>query len=285
MGEERRTLITARELAALLDGATGTVLLDVRWALGDARGRDHYEAGHIPGAIFVDLESELSARPSPAAGRHPLPDAQDFAVSVRRWGINTDSAVVVYDATGALAAARGWWLLRHAGIGNVRVLDGGLDAWEDGGHALQTGNNTAVPGNAQPGWGHMPVIDIDQAAAFPGHGILLDSRAAERYRGEVEPIDPRAGHIPGARNRPVTENLDAGKRLLEPGELTRAYGQLGVKAGAGAQDVAAYCGSGVTAAHQVLALETLGVRAALFPGSWSQYCADPSRPAATGATP
>ncbi|MFL4476083.1 sulfurtransferase [Paeniglutamicibacter sp. MACA_103] len=280
-----RTLISALELARLLEADSDTALLDVRWALGDARGREHYEAGHIPGAIFVDLESELSAPPVPAAGRHPLPDARDFAASARRWGINTDSAVVLYDATGALAAARGWWLLRHAGIGNVRVLDGGLDAWTAEGHRLESGNNTAAPGNVQPGWGHMPVIDIEQAAAFGGHGILLDSRAAERYRGEVEPIDPRAGHIPGARNRPTTENLDGHKRLLEPVDLARAMAQLGVEPGAGPQDVAAYCGSGVTAAHQVLALETIGVRAALYPGSWSQYCADPARPAATGPTP
>lgn len=245
MGGERRTLITAGELATVLEAGGDTVLLDVRWALGDARGREHYEAGHIPGAVFVDLETGLSAAPSPEAGRHPLPDARNFAASARSWGINNGSAVVLYDATGALAAARGWWLLRHAGIGNVRVLDGGLDAWVAAGRELETGNNTAVPGNVRPGWGQMPVIDIEQAAAFPGHGILLDSRAAERYRGEVEPVDPRAG----------------------------------------AADVAAYCGSGITAAHQVLALETIGVHAALFPGSWSQWSADPARPAATGPTP
>lgn len=285
MGGERRTLITAGELATVLEAGGDTVLLDVRWALGDARGREHYEDGHIPGAVFVDLETELSGAPSPEAGRHPLPDAQDFAASARSWGINTDSAVVLYDATGALAAARGWWLLRHAGIGNVRVLDGGLDAWVAGGRELETGNTTAAPGNVRPGWGQMPVIDIEQAAAFPGHGILLDSRAAERYRGEVEPVDPRAGHIPGALNRPTTWNLDAGKHQLEPAELARVFGQLGVKPGAGAADVAAYCGSGVTAAHQVLALEAIGVGAALFPGSWSQWSADPARPAATGATP
>lgn len=285
MGGERRTLITAGELAKFLEAGGDTVLLDVRWALGDARGREHYEAGHIPGAVFVDLETELSAAPSPEAGRHPLPDARNFAASARSWGINTGSAVVLYDATGALAAARGWWLLRHAGIGNVRVLDGGLDAWVAAGRALETGNTTAVPGNVRPGWGQMPVIDIEQAAAFPGHGILLDSRAPERYRGEAEPIDPRAGHIPGALNRPTTGNLDAGKRLLEPAELARAFGQLGVQPGAGAADVAAYCGSGVTAAHQALALETIGVGAALFPGSWSQWSADPARPAATGPTP
>ena len=282
---ERKSLIQAGELAALLESKSDTVLLDVRWALGDAHGREHYEAGHLPGALFVDLETELSAPPSPAAGRHPLPDAHDFAASARAWGINEESTVVLYDGTGGLAAARGWWLLRHAGAADVRVLDGGVQGWEAAGHRLETGTNTAAPGNARLGWGHMPVIGVDAAAAFPARGILLDSRAAERYRGEVEPIDPRAGHIPGARNRPTTENLDADGHLLAPGELAAALAELGVQTGAGAQAVAAYCGSGVTAAHQVLALETIGVHAALFPGSWSQYSSDAARPAATGPTP
>ncbi|GAA1859926.1 sulfurtransferase [Paeniglutamicibacter psychrophenolicus] len=278
-------MIDARGLAALLESRPDTVLLDVRWALGDAHGRDHYEAGHIPGAIFVDMETELSASGTPQAGRHPLPEAHDLAASARRWGINEDSTVVLYDGTGGLAAARGWWLLRHAGAADVRVLDGGVQGWEAAGHVLETGTNTAAPGNVRLGWGHMPVIDIDAAAAFPGHGILLDSRAAERYRGEVEPIDPRAGHIPGARNRPTTENLGADGHLLAPGPLAAALAGLGVQPGAGAQEVAAYCGSGVTAAHQVLALETIGVHAALYPGSWSQYSSDAARPAATGPTP
>lgn len=285
MGEERKTVIQAGELAALLESNPDTVLLDVRWALGDAHGRDHYEAGHVPGALFVDMETELSATPTPQAGRHPLPEAHDLAATARRWGINGDSTVVLYDGTGGLAAARGWWLLRHAGAADVRVLDGGLQGWKAAGHVLEAGTNTVAPGNVRLGWGHMPVIDIDAAAAFPGHGILLDSRAAERYRGEVEPIDPRAGHIPGARNRPTTENLDADGHLLAPELLAAALAELGVRPGAGAHEVAAYCGSGVTAAHQVLALETIGVHAALYPGSWSQYGSDAARPAATGPTP
>lgn len=280
-----RTLISAGELARLLEADSDTVLLDVRWALGDDRGAEQHAAGHLPGAVFVDLETELSGPPDPAEGRHPLPAPQDFAAAARRWGINAHSTVVLYDATGALAAARGWWLLRHAGLTDVRVLDGGLDAWIAGGHRLESGARIPEPGDANPGWGHMPVIDIEAAASFPDHGILLDSRAAERYSGQSEPIDPRAGHIPGARNRPTTENLTADKRFLDPAELARAYVQLGVGTGPGAPEVAAYCGSGVTAAHQVLALETIGVHAALFPGSWSQWSADPTRPGATGSTP
>lgn len=283
MVEEHRDLIQVEELAALLGSGAHTVLLDVRWALGDPHGREHYAAGHLPGAVFVDMETELSAPPGPDTGRHPLPTAEDFAATVRAWGINEDSAIVLYDDTGALAAARGWWLLRHAGFSGARVLDGGLGAWKAAGHRLETGNNIPVPGTAAASWDQMPVIDIEEAAAFPARGILLDSRAAERYRGEVEPIDPRAGHIPGAHNRPTTANLTADGHLLAPADLTAALAELGVESGA--PEVAAYCGSGVTAAHQILALETIGVHAALFPGSWSQWSCDPARPAGTGEQP
>lgn len=283
MVEEHRDLIQVEELAALLGSGAHTVLLDVRWALGDPHGREHYAAGHLPGAVFVDMETELSAPPGPDTGRHPLPTAEDFAATVRAWGINEDSAIVLYDDTGALAAARGWWLLRHAGFSGARVLDGGLGAWKAAGHRLETGNNIPVPGTAAASWDQMPVIDIEEAAVFPARGILLDSRAAERYRGEVEPIDPRAGHIPGAHNRPTTANLTADGHLLAAADLTAALAELGVESGA--PEVAAYCGSGVTAAHQILALETIGVHAALFPGSWSQWSCDPARPAGTGEQP
>ena len=283
MVEEHRELIQVEELAALLGSGAHTVLLDVRWALGDPHGREYYAAGHLPGAVFVNMETELSAPPGPDTGRHPLPTAEDFAATVRAWGINDDSAIVLYDDTGALAAARGWWLLRHAGFRGARVLDGGLGAWKAAGHPLETGNNIPLPGTAVASWDQMPVIDIEEAAAFPARGILLDSRASERYRGEVEPIDPRAGHIPGARNRPTTVNLTADGHLLAPADLTAALAELGVESGA--PEVAAYCGSGVTAAHQILALETIGVHAALFPGSWSQWSSDPARPAGTGEQP
>lgn len=283
MVEEHRELIQVEELAALLGSGAHTVLLDVRWALGDPHGREYYAAGHLPGAVFVNMETELSAPPGPDTGRHPLPTAEDFAATVRAWGINDDSAIVLYDDTGALAAARGWWLLRHAGFRGARVLDGGLGAWKAAGHPLETGNNIPLPGTAAASWDQMPVIDIEEAAAFPARGILLDSRASERYRGEVEPIDPRAGHIPGARNRPTTVNLTADGHLLAPADLTAALAELGVESGA--PEVAAYCGSGVTAAHQILALETIGVHAALFPGSWSQWSSDPARPAGTGEQP
>lgn len=283
MVDEHQELIQVQELAALLGSGAHTVLLDVRWALGDPHGAEHYAEGHLPGAVFVDLETELCAPPGPDTGRHPLPTAEDFAATVRAWGINDDSEIVLYDDTGALAAARGWWLLRHAGFRGARVLDGGLGVWKAAGHRLETGNNSPVPGTAAASWGQMPVIDIEEAAAFPARGILLDSRAAERYRGEVEPIDPRAGHIPGARSRPTTANLTADGHLLAPADLAAVMAELGVESGA--PEVAAYCGSGITAAHQILALETIGVHAALFPGSWSQWSSDPARPAGAGEQP
>ncbi|MFF5793746.1 sulfurtransferase [Paeniglutamicibacter sp. NPDC012692] len=277
-------LIEAQELHALLAAPGDVVLLDVRWALGDPNGHAHYLDGHLPGAVFVDLHHELAAAPTPEAGRHPLPTAEAFHAAAQRWGINPGSRVVVYDATRALAAARAWWLLRHAGFENVRVLNGGLDAWTGAGYPLERGEHTAAAGTVELGWDRLPTIDIDEAENFPG--ALLDARAFERYTGATEPIDPRAGHIPGALSNPTTENLGADGRFLDPSELAERFAALGVQASDGEKrPVAAYCGSGVTAAHQILALETIGVRAALFPGSWSQYSADPTRTPATGETP
>lgn len=277
-------LIEAPELHDLLGGQGDVVLLDVRWALGDPDGYRHYLDGHLPGAVFVDLEQELSGLGSAEAGRHPLPTASGFQHAARNWGINPESHVVVYDATRALAAARAWWLLRHAGFENVRVLNGGLQAWTAAGYRLTTGEHRATPGTVELGWGRLPVIDIDQAEQFPG--TLLDARAFERYTGATEPIDPRPGHIPGALSHPTTENLGVDGRFLDSAALAERFDALGIPAaGENPVHVAAYCGSGVTAAHQILALETVGVKAALFPGSWSQYSSDPTRTPAVGETP
>ena len=182
-----------------------------------------------------------------------------------------------------MAAARAWWLLRHAGFENVRVLNGGLDAWTGAGYPLEQGEHTATAGTVELDWDRLPTIDIDQAEHFPG--ALLDARAFERYTGATEPIDPRAGHIPGALSNPTTENLGADGRFLDPSELAERFAALGVRLRTAGAPVAAYCGSGVTAAHQILALETIGIKAALFPGSWSQYSSDPTRTPATGETP
>jgi thiosulfate/3-mercaptopyruvate sulfurtransferase len=270
-------LISAAELLA----RTGrVVLLDVRWALGDDRGRERYLAGHLPGAVFVDLETELADPPSPTDGRHPMPSLQRLQSSARRWGIRQDDAVVVYDATRGLAAARAWWLLRWGGLTGVRILDGGLDAWAAAGGSLEPGDVVPDPGDVTLVGGGMPVLSIDEAAALPAAGgVLLDARAGERYRGEVEPIDPRAGHVPGAVSAPTTENLAADGTFLRTTELVDRFVALGVGP---RKKIGVYCGSGVTAAHEVAALAAAGIEAALWPGSWSQWSADPDRPAASG---
>ncbi len=276
-------LITAEELVErLADEASRPVVLDVRWSLAAPDGRPAYRAGHVPGAVYVDLETELTAPPSPAAGRHPLPDEGAFTAAMRRWGVREGDAVVVMDDLGNQSAARAWWLLRHAGVADVRMLDGGLAAWRAAGGTLETGDVEAEPGDATAHFGAMPVIDADAAAALPEHGVLLDARAAERYRGEVEPIDPAAGHIPGARSAPSAGNLDADGRFLPPEALRERFAALGAD---GERPVAVYCGSGVTASHGVAALALAGVAAALYPGSWSQWSNDPARPVATGDEP
>ena len=272
-------LVSASEL---LSGGAG-ILLDVRWALGDDRGRERHLEGHVPGAVFVDLETELADPPSAAEGRHPLPSVQRLQAAARRWGLSDADAVVVYDASGGLAAGRAWWLLRWGGLTDVRILDGGLDAWRRAGGSIETGDVVPQPGDVTLPGGCMPVLTIDEAAALPlSGGVLLDARAGERYRGEVEPIDPRAGHVPGAVSAPTAENLAADGAFRPAAELAARFAELGVAPGA---RVAAYCGSGVTAAHEITALAVAGIDAALWPGSWSQWSADPHRPAATSAAP
>jgi thiosulfate/3-mercaptopyruvate sulfurtransferase len=267
--------------AAELRRAGRSVLLDVRWALGDPHGRDHYLEGHLPGAVFVDLESELADPANPQAGRHPLPSLQRLQASARRWGISDGDPVVAYDATGGLAAARAWWLLRWGGLPDVRLLDGGLDAWVRAGGGLDTGDVVPEPGDVTLTGGGMPVLSIDEAAALPSSGgLLLDARAGERYRGEVEPIDPRAGHVPGATSAPTTENLTADGTFRSAEELRERFTGLGAGPGS---TVGVYCGSGVNAAHEVAALAEAGIDAALWAGSWSQWSNDPDRPAATGS--
>ncbi|TVT26501.1 ketopantoate reductase [Amycolatopsis rhizosphaerae] len=273
-------LVSAEELARQLDSENPPVLLDVRWKLGDPNGHQHYLEGHLPGAVYVDLHTELAAPPVPAEGRHPLPDLEALQAAARRWGVREGVSVVAYDAGGNMAAARAWWLLRWAGLSEVRLLDGGLAAWGD--RPLETGHGrTPEPGDVVLRSGNLPVLTIDEAAAFPDHGLLLDARAGERYRGEQEPIDPRAGHIPGAVSAPTGDNLAPDGRFRSVSELAGRF------AGLGATDrpVAVYCGSGVTAAHEIAALAAAGIEAALYPGSWSQWSNHPDRPVATGPDP
>jgi thiosulfate/3-mercaptopyruvate sulfurtransferase len=295
------TLISPAQLDELFAGARPPVVLDVRWTLPRPDGREDFMLGHIPGALYVSLDDELAApaHDDPTAGRHPLPDPQGFQATVRAWGVDEDSTVVVYDDNQSLGAARAWWLLRWAGKTDVHVLDGGLGAWQRAGLPLAGGPFVRPrPGTFTVTGGHRPVIDAAGAADLGARGTLIDSRAPERYRGEVEPMDPRAGHIPGALNRPTTDNIDpATGRFKDPQTLRAEFTRItGADALAGAASAAApaaspqepagelgvYCGSGVTACHNLLALDTLGVTAALYPASWSGWSADPQAPAATG---
>jgi thiosulfate/3-mercaptopyruvate sulfurtransferase len=267
-------LISAAELRDRLGQVT---VLDVRYRMGGPPGRPEYAAGHVPGAAYVDVGTELAAPPG-VGGRHPLPDPAEFGAAMRRAGVSAGRPVVVYDDWAGHAAGRCWWLLRHHGHPDVRLLDGGWATWREGGGAVETGEPVIDPGDFEPGPGVLPVVDADGVLDVP---VLVDARAAERYRGESEPIDPVAGRIPGAVNLPSTANLAADGRFRSPEQLRALYEAAGVPTD-GSQEVAVYCGSGVTAVHDVIALELLGVHAALYPGSWSGWIADPDRPIETG---
>lgn len=278
-------LITADELAAtapgdrLPDGGPLRIL-DVRWRLDRPDGRQDYLAGHVPGAVYVDLDHQLAAPGAPTDGRHPLPPVERLQEHARSWGIDDGDTVVVYDDLKNLSSARAWWLLRHAGIADVRLLDGSLRAWTDAGHPVETGQPAAPrSGGVRLDFGSLPTLTIDTAAAFPGGGVLLDARAGERFRGEVEPVDPRAGHIPGARSAPTTENVGADGRFLPVEQLRARFAALGAAEGS---TVGVYCGSGVTAAHEAIALTLAGFAPALYPGSWSQWSNHADRPVAVG---
>ena len=301
-------LVDVESLARKLAGSAPPVLLDVRWRLGGPAGLDSYRAGHLPGAVYVDLDADLAAPPG-AGGRHPLPAAAGFQAAMRRAGVRTGCPVVVYDDGDSTVAARAWWTLRYFGHDRVRVLDGGFRAWAAAGQPVTVAEPSIDPGDVTAVPGHLPVLDAAGAAALARSGVLLDARAGERYRGEAEPIDPVAGHIPGALSAPTAANVGADGRFLPPAELRQRFAGLGVplvlgSTAAGPEPsppggaagppgaaagppavVGAYCGSGVTAAHEVLALALAGVPAALYVGSWSGWITDPGRPVATGPDP
>lgn len=266
-------LIDTRELRDRLGTVT---VLDVRYRMGGPSGPAEHEDGHVPTAAYVDLDTALAA-PAGAGGRHPLPDPEVFLAAMRAAGVRGDRPVVVVDDWAGHAAARAWWLLRHHGHPDVRVLDGGLAAWVADGGALETGPVVPEAGDLDGEPGGMPVVGADGVLDV---GVLVDARAEERYRGEVEPVDPVAGHVPGAVNLPTSRNLTPEGRFRPVEELRELYAGVGAVPGA---DVAAYCGSGVTACLDVLALELVGVRAALYPGSWSEWSSDPGRPVTSGS--
>lgn len=268
-------LISVTELAEQLSEVR---VLDVRWKVMAPDGRDDYLAGHIPGAVFVDMDTELSDHSVTGRGRHPLPGAAALQEAARRWGICAGDIVVVYDDWGGQAAARAWWLLRAGGVADVRLLDGGWAAWQRAGLPTATGEVVPDAGDVTiTELTGLPTATADDVAA--GAGVLLDARAAARYRGDEEPLDPRAGHIPGAVSMPTTDNLTAEGTFRPVAELQARFGTVG------ATPVTVYCGSGVTATHQIAALALAGIDATLYPGSWSEWSNDPARPAVTGPDP
>lgn len=284
--ESAGPLVSPEQLIDLVgpDGrrARDVVVFDVRWYLGDAeRGRREYAESHVPGAVFVDLPVDLG---SPTAadgsgGRHPLPTVAEFAEFLGRTGVSPDDLVVAYDGAGGAVAARLWWMLRSIRHRRVAVLDGGVAAWVDAGGAL-TGAVPERDATAYPvasGW--LGVVDADEVARLAaGSTTVVDARAAERYRGEVEPIDRRAGHVPGAINLPHLDNLGPDGRHRPTPQLVARFDAVGA-------DPVVYCGSGVTACHDLLAMAVAGIDGRLYPGSWSEWSSDPGRPVATGDQP
>jgi thiosulfate/3-mercaptopyruvate sulfurtransferase len=271
------TLIDAASLAVRLADVDPPSVLDVRWSLAGP-GREAYLDGHIPGAAFVDLDRDLCGPPGPA-GRHPLPDPAHLQDALRRAGVRQGHLVVAYDGGESQAAARLWWTLRWAGHEDVAVLDGGFAGWVAADRPVEPGEAIPPPGDVVVRPGNLPLLDATAAAGVAAEGTLLDSRVAFRYAGEQEPIDPVAGHIPGAVNVPAARLLADDGTLRPPDELRRFFEDAGVGSG----PIGAYCGSGVTAANTVLALHQAGFTdAALYVGSWSNWVADPDRPVATG---
>ncbi|TDW31071.1 sulfurtransferase [Cryobacterium psychrophilum] len=274
-------LITATELAHELAESDTVRILDVRWRLDRPDGHPEYLQGHIPGAVYVDLDTELASHGAATDGRHPLPSRQAIEDAARSWGINPGDSVVVYDDLNNFSAARAWWLLTYAGLGTVRLLDGSLRAWTAAGFELAAGEESIIPGTVELGWDQLPVTTLAEIAHLTETGVVLDARAPERYRGDVEPIDPRAGHIPGALNAPATANIDGDGRFLPGAQLREKYLAVGVQP---QSPIAVYCGSGIVAAHDVVALMLAGFAPMLYPGSFSQWSNHPDLPVALGPT-
>lgn len=273
--------VSPDELSDLREQGAPVHVIDVRWRLDRPDGHAEYLEGHIPGAVYVPLDSELATHGEASEGRHPLPSTETLQRAVRRWGVHDGDLVVAYDDAKGLAAARAWWLLRQAGV-DVHVLEGGIRGWIAAGHDVDTADESPEEGTAVLREIGDDALSIDEAAAFPASGVLLDVRAPERYRGETEPLDPIAGHIPGALNLPTMLHLDADGRILDAATVRANLATVGIAEGT---RVAAYCGSGVTAAHTALVLDEVGIEAKVFPGSWSQWSNTPGRPVATGDQP
>jgi len=281
-----RTLVAAADLKDLLGRDLEVVLLDCGFDLADpAAGERAYDEGHLPGALYAHLDRDLCGAKTGRNGRHPLPDREAFAQRCGAWGIGPATQVVAYDAQGGPYAARAWWMLRWLGHEAVAVLDGGPAAWVAAGGPLERQRRPAHPRAPYPLGATMPTFDTAALLASLGREgapRIVDARAGERYRGEVEPLDPVAGHIPGAMHRFFKDNLAPDGRFKSAQELRAEYTRLGLGETAGPA-VVHQCGSGVTACHNLLAMAHAGFAdTALYPGSWSEWCADPARPVARG---
>jgi thiosulfate/3-mercaptopyruvate sulfurtransferase len=271
--------VGASELSALLAAEKPPVLLDVRNANGVPDGRPDYEAGHIPGAVYVDLPTELVGPRNDRSGAGPLPLVADLQASARRWGISNGDSVVVYDNVAGTKAGRAWFVLRWAGIEDVRLLDGGYAAWQAAGYETSTKEPDPQPGDVDLSTGYLPVLDADAAARLARSGVLLDARGYAQYRGSVEGGVRIGGHIPGAISAATQENLGADGLLLDEEQLRARFAALGVD---GSKAVGLYCGSGVAAAHELAVLSSLGLPASLYVGSFTEWSSDPARPVETG---
>ncbi|MDW3681946.1 sulfurtransferase [Cupriavidus sp. CV2] len=282
------TLISSQDLRALREnGSRHSVVIDCSFDLANpAAGREAYLVGHLPGAFYLHLDNELSGEKTGTNGRHPLPDPNTLTARLRVLGVSEDTQVIAYDAQGGMYAARAWWLLRWLGHNAVAVLDGGKNAWVAAGLPLEADNTPEpeTPGNLTRKASLVATVDADAVLANLASPtrLVVDARAADRFRGENETLDPVGGHIPGAANRFFKDNLEGNGSFKPAAALRQEFGQvLGSKP---ASEAIMQCGSGVTACHNLLALEVAGMPgAALYPGSWSEWCADPARPVASGA--
>lgn len=275
-------LVEPEMLAALLNDKM-VVVLDARFSLSNPReGRALFEKSHIPGAVYADLEEDLSGDCIPGqTGRHPLPDPEVFSQTMRRWGISEDSHVVIYDDGSHAMAARAWWLLRWAGMKKVSLLHGGIKAWLAEHHSVTSAKFDHAPSDISPTFGALPIISAEQILSALGTGqlTLIDARGEERFRGALEPLDTKAGHIPEAICRPFADNMNEQGRFLSPEQLQQAFKELIHPD----RTTIFYCGSGVTACHNIFAMTYAGLEnAVLYPGSWSEWVVDSNHPVAVG---
>ena len=275
-------LVSPEQLIAARAAGATPLIVDCSFDLADVGAGEHaYAQGHLPGAVYAHLDRDLAGPKTGRNGRHPLPARADWAATLARLGVTPARDVVVYDAQGGMYAARAWWMLLWAGHRAVSVLDGGLAAWKAAGGAVETGSvaPTAAPSAYPLGERLVPSMDADTLHKSLGRVTLIDARAGERYRGEVEPLDKRAGHIPGARSRFFKDNLDAQGRFKPADELRATFAAFGAEPA----QVVHQCGSGVTACHNLLAMEVAGLKgSSLYPGSWSEWSSDSARPVAVG---